>query len=248
MASRQCSKCAQDIERDAKYCRHCGAEQVPKEKSPFPIGTLLVVAITIAALLAFSSLRDTPEPAVPEQFVTVGEAIADINAAAAEGLAAADAALAAQVSHASGYWTYTNKVDDIRGGSIIKAENISTNTVDFSAPYDGGSSLKLAVRKHPEWGTDVWFRISDGQMLCAYDGCYATVRFDNDPSQRFYLSEPADHSTESIFITDVGTEEFIERLKKADRLIVELEFYRSGRPQFTFDVSDLHWPPEANDY
>jgi hypothetical protein len=76
--------------------------------------------------------------------------------------------------------------------------------------------------------------------LCrAYDGCHATVRFDGEPAERVELVEPSDNSSDTVFVSEARP--FIAKLKKAKKVIVELEIYEAGRPQFEFDVAGLKW-------
>lgn len=72
-------------------------------------------------------------------------------------------AQASPASTAAG-WLVTSRKDEIRGGTIHEASLTSTNEVQFDFPYAGGSSLTMTVRKHPEYGEDVIFQISDVSM------------------------------------------------------------------------------------
>jgi len=140
----------------------------------------------------------------------------------------------------SPHWEYSETADKVRGATTYIAGLESLNSVNLAPPYDGGSTVRLSVRKHPEWGTDVYFRLSSGQLLCnSYSGCYATVRFDDRAAERFNLNEPSDNSSDMVFVQ--GSTRFIRELKRSKHVVVELEIYEGGRPQFEFDVAGLKW-------
>ena len=44
-------------------------------------------------------------------------------------------------------WEYRSKTDQMRGTSSRFAESTSTNKINFSAPYSGGSYLELTLRE-----------------------------------------------------------------------------------------------------
>jgi len=198
---------------------------------------LLAIALVVVLIIVVNAMSRTPMTASPSS-VTAGSTEK-----------AADAAMNAAASSdaVSSPWSYSKKHDDVRNGDIVTASSRSTNSIDLDFPYAGGTWLTVTVRKHPAWGTNVYFSINQGQLIChSYDdGCYATVRFDDGPPKRFYLNEPSDNSSDTVFVR--GAQGFINKLTKAKKLVVELEFYQSGRPQFTLDVSNLHWPPKASD-
>lgn len=248
-----CIQCDRTIPNGARYCQHCGTRQpdqpavapLSMEKVPSSPPTtdpnlkkaLLAIALVVVAIIVVNALSRAPTTASP-------------SSATADSMEnAADAAMnaAGNSDAVSSPWSYSKKHDDVRNGDIVTASSRSTNSIDLDFPYAGGTWLTVTVRKHPAWGTDVYFSINQGQLIChSYDdGCYATVRFDDDPAKRFYLNEPSDNSSDTVFVR--GAQGFINKLAKAKKLVVELEFYKSGRPQFTLDVSHLHWPPKASD-
>lgn len=137
-------------------------------------------------------------------------------------------------------WTYSTQTDKVRGSQTYYARTVSTNRIHQDPPYDGGTSMSLTVRKHPEWGTDVVLTITEGQMMCpSYEGCSGMVRFDDGKPQRVSFAGPEDNSSDTVFV--IGAKAFIAKLKKARKLTIEKTLYEAGAPQFEFDVAGLKW-------
>lgn len=255
-----CQACGKQIEADSRFCRLCGVSQQrpvaiveeapssvggsesdPSELQPFWImGGLLLLGFLV--VLVFSQGERSPVAVTPTTNV------AD-TLAVAENLIANDSTdLSANLSVQEPTsvelppepWTYSTSEDKVRGATSYFASTTSTNSIELDAPYDGGSTLRMTVRQSPAYGADVILRLSSGQLLCrAYDGCYATVRFDQETAERVELVESSDNSSDTVFVAEARP--FIAKLKKAKRAIVELEIYEAGRPQFDFDVSGLQW-------
>jgi hypothetical protein len=257
----ECQACGKQIEPDSNYCRVCGAAQqavdVAPESLPAPdartaepseyrplwiLGGLLLVAVI--AILAFSQGTSPPLPDRPPSATDIVDNLTGVDAMAAgdlsdvsKNIADADAAVPTPPAET---WTYTTGEDKVRGATSYFATTTSTNSVELDAPYDGGSTLRMTVRQSSAQGADVILVLSSGQLLCrAYDGCYATVRFDQKPAERIELVEASDNSSDTVFVSE--TPAFIAKLKKARKVIVELEIYEAGRPQFEFDVAGLKW-------
>lgn len=139
-------------------------------------------------------------------------------------------------------WCYDTITDEMSDKPIYFAELISDNIAYFDFPYEGGTNAKLSVRKHPKYGTDVIFRISQGQLLCNdYDGTnYVTVRFDNGPAERYYTNEPMDMSSETLFLGN--SKKFIVKSKNAKKIRIQVPVYNNGNVVFTFSTDEvLKW-------
>ena len=139
-------------------------------------------------------------------------------------------------------WFYDSITDEMSDKSIYFAEIISDNMAYFDFPYEGGTNAKLSIRKHPKYGTDVIFSISQGQLLCNdYDGTnYVTVRFDNAPAERYYTNEPMDMSSETLFLRN--SKKFIVKAKNAKKIKIQAPVYNNGNVVFTFSTDEvLKW-------
>ena len=56
----------------------------------------------------------------------------------------------ALMSYQAQAWEYRTRTDQMRGTTPRFAEVTSTNKVNFSAPYAGGSTLDLTVRERSQ--------------------------------------------------------------------------------------------------
>lgn len=136
-------------------------------------------------------------------------------------------------------WTYDSSKDQMRGGERRFATLQSENTIDFDFPY-GEQPGVITVRQDPQYGLDVIFSLPSGQILChGYGDSYINAKFDDGPIRRFNCADASDGTSEVAFITDART--FLSALKKADRTIIEAEFYQAGRQQYVFETRDLKW-------
>ncbi|WP_122721536.1 hypothetical protein [Pseudomonas proteolytica] len=136
-------------------------------------------------------------------------------------------------------WNYTDSEDGISGKSVRRAFVSSINTVDFKFPYGGTQRATLTIRKHPRWGTSVYVAIEKGQFICGYDDCDVRVRFSKGNAQRMSASEPDDHSSNLLFISNASS--FISQARKSDKVYIEANFYQEGSRVFEFDTSGLEW-------
>jgi hypothetical protein len=254
-----CNTCAEPIESDSRYCRFCGASQPQRPAAvadglpaadgagsdpsgPGPvwiIGSLTAVACIAALALTVATNGDSPPPSNGSMAnVAEVDALADVVPPVPD----KDKPIAEEVAPPAPVepWSYTTTEDKVRGATSYFATATSTNSVELDPPYDGGSDLRMTVRQSPANGADVILRLTSGQLLCrAYDSCYATVRFDDRPAERVELVESSDNSSDTVFVSDAAP--FIATLKRSKKVIVELEIYEAGRPQFEFEVAGLKW-------
>ena len=100
-------------------------------------------------------------------------------------------------------WSYQESVDKMTGKTASYATVRSDNSLSLSSPYSGRNHGAITVRKHPKYGVDVYVYVEKGQILCrSYDGCSVVIRFDDAKPQRFSAVEPADHSSDTVFISN----------------------------------------------
>lgn len=137
-------------------------------------------------------------------------------------------------------WEYNETVDEMTDKTSYIARVISENEVDFDFPYNGGSKLFLFLRNDPQYGKDVFIKISKGQFnSCILDGQKIKVRFDEDKAFDVNCNTPSDHSADVLFLT--GYRKIVDRLKTAKTMKISVEFFNEGKRTFTFDVKDLKW-------
>lgn len=134
-------------------------------------------------------------------------------------------------------WTYRQHRDAMRDTTWRFAEVTSENTAHFDSPYAGGSTASIILRRGPE-GLNAMLQISRGQFTCSqFANDHVSIRFDDGAVQRFACSRPSSGDSSVIFIQ--GAARLERQLRSARRVIVEAEFYRHGRHQFTFETASL---------
>jgi TonB family protein len=140
---------------------------------------------------------------------------------------------------ATAQWRYKNYEDKMRRSITQIAEIKSINKASLDFPYKGGSTLELNLRKMDlKEEDDVFFSIDRGQIPC-FNICRIFSKFDNDEVIEWGGIGAESGRSDLIFIGN--SREFIERLKSAKKLIIEIQIYNHGRFQFNFNVSGLKW-------
>jgi hypothetical protein len=149
-------------------------------------------------------------------------------------------AVASGSAHAA-QWRYQDDVDKMTGKSASYAVVESDNSLQLGSPYSGSNHGRITVRRHPKYGLDVLISVDKGQILCrAYDGCTVMIRFDSGKPQRFSVLEPADYSSETVFITNRSR--FIAAAKKSKRILVQIPMFHEGEQVLEFAVPvELVW-------
>lgn len=138
-------------------------------------------------------------------------------------------------------WTTDEYDDDMGRGRVRTAEVRSTNTISLDSPYDGEQHATLIIRKHPAYGTDVIIKIEKGQLLDSEYHSKVLVRFDDDKMLAFSSVGPDDLSSESLFLRGNVGSQFINRMKTAKRLRVQVPVYQGGMQQLEFNVRGFTW-------
>ena len=134
-------------------------------------------------------------------------------------------------------WSYGSSSDEMRGSRTNWACIDSTNSFEFGFPYGGGTRGSICLRYHTNNSPEIIVLASRGQISC-YD-CIIGVRFDahvvnsysphrSDDGQALFLPR--------AFLTDLRGSPL------ADRVIIEIPFYRDGVKQFIFSgLSSINW-------
>lgn len=139
-------------------------------------------------------------------------------------------------------WRYKETKDEMRNKTSYFASKTSNNTIELSFPYQGGSSITLMLRKHSEYGDDVMFTLSKGQFSCRIDGCNISVKFDDGNIEKYAVSEAESGSNDVLFLSGrKSMKKFMDKLKSAKKMVIEVPIYDYGRAQFTFDTQGLEW-------
>lgn len=220
MAIKPCKECGGPVSDKAEICPQCGAKQKKK------ISFLAWAGLVLLVLYGIGTCAENSTDSKPAEISSTTS-----QPSQAEGNDVVDLQ----------NWQYETSKDEMRGIESKFATTISTNTVDFDFPYNGGSKLILTLRKRGS-EADVMVSITKGQILCGIQNCEAAFKFDDGAVQSITMSEPDNHASDMLFVSYDKTEsKIINQLKNSKKLVVEVPFYQEGRKQFTFDVSGLKW-------
>jgi len=134
-----------------------------------------------------------------------------------------------------GDWRYFTRTDDATGKPYKLAELDAENNFNLSSPYDGLQRAELTLRAHPRWGFDAIVGIDRGQILCgSYSNTTVLVRFDDGPAVPYSCGEPADHSSEYVFIRNA--KQFEAGMKRANMAYITIRLYQGGSQTMKFKV------------
>lgn len=214
MALVKCHECGQEVSTEADKCPHCGAK--PKKKTSLFTWIIAIFFgfIFFRAVLAPSS----SSTATPASSPTATQPQAPQPKT----------------------WDYSTETDKVSNKQGKSASITSNNTFQLDFPYQGGTVGFLVVRKHPRFGKDIIFFVNKGQILCrSYDGCQVSVKFDDKPAYKVNASEPADHSSDTLFLQ--GYDRLVKDMKTSKKALVEVTFYQQGNKGFEFNTEGLKW-------
>lgn len=152
-----------------------------------------------------------------------------------------EGAVSADTKGLKANWVYSEQVDEMTDAITYFAEIEANEELDFSFPYNGGTTVWLILRKRSS-GTSVILSIpkAKGQFIPNVMGDRSVlVRFDDKPAEKYTYSNTSDYSPETIFI--MNAEKFIKNLKASQSTIVRCEFFNEGTRTIKFDTGGLEW-------
>lgn len=195
----------------------------------------VVGAVALLIVVAMCSSGGSSDDAAPSSTPTATPPAAD-PPVAAPAVTPEPPAEPAPPPEPPSRWMYSADKDDIDDATVYTAAVISTNTIELDFPYRGPQHGQLMLRRHPRHGRDVILTIERGQILCStYSECKVLVRIDDGPIQRLQGNEPADNSSEVVFIPLYQT--FMKKLPTAKKVRVQVQMFQAGEQTFEFDVS-----------
>lgn len=145
----------------------------------------------------------------------------------------------------AGPWIYNETKDEMRGTSSYYAELKSTNTKEFSSPYDGGSSLTILIASQDDKNiAGVLLVLNNGRIACQSSvKCAISMKFDDGEVINGYAS-PYGSAGNALKIED--TPSFAGLLKEAKGVFVEIPVHGEGRVQFKFSPEPFKYEIPSN--
>lgn len=190
----------------------------------------------VMTLLALCSCRGNEKPARTTP-VDAGQTASAESVTAVNKAVGGEPVVQNPPSASTGKWVYSKTIDKA-GSTVHKAIITSPNVLTFTFPYAGGSIATLTIREKNN-DTTVYLDVSKGQFNRSFQGGSARIRFDNTPSA-IYSFSAAENGRANIVFFD-SPKALIERMKKARKMFVNVNFYAQGSRQIEFNVANLDW-------
>ena len=135
-------------------------------------------------------------------------------------------------------WSYEEGVNEMTSKTYYMANILSPDVVNMDVPYEGGSYLSILVNQSGDTPDAAVF-ISKGQLFTEYGKEYIMVRFDNEEAVFFKVSKSPDGNAKMLIIDDAAG--FVSKLKTAEKVAVQCQFYNNGTHVFKFATEGFTW-------
>lgn len=135
--------------------------------------------------------------------------------------------LAVSTSVMADTWRYEDKTNPM-GDRTRYAALFSDNVLNLKFPYDAGRGLLMLHKS--KYGNSLLLSTSGEPQKCSHK-CSVRIRFDGAAPTTYSVLADQD----SIFLNDAQA---IALVKKAKKIIVEVELYRSGTQFMEFSVEN----------
>lgn len=237
----KCKECEKKIAKGCKSCPNCGSK---KNRSYLRRHPFISIIIFFSFFGIFSQImyNNTPqsnmdinskkELSVKENKLNV---INDENTNRNEILKNTDNNNGENINQKSS-WNYSNSKDEMRGLDYNFAINSSLDTKDLGFPYQD-SKLDIILRNFDN-KNEVLIKVV-GIFSCIDRECVAEAKFDDEPIKKYTFSISNDSRSNVIFIDN--SKDFISKIKKSKKLILEVPIFQHGDVQYRFDTSNIKW-------
>jgi len=140
-------------------------------------------------------------------------------------------------------WNYSTNEDRMDGSKSYFAHLTSNNMLLFKF-MNTYSWFQLTIRNKNKKNEVILLMMKEtaGQFMPSHYSPYKTcrVKFDeNSPINFGYSSSISDGSSNMIFF--FNEQKFIANLKKAEKVMIECEFFQEGKKIIEFNVNGLEW-------
>ena len=149
----------------------------------------------------------------------------------------------AEETRLKGLWAYHDGEDKHAGGRVRSAYLYSSNTLGPAEPGKEAPRARLVLRRHPQWGDDVYLLTDRGHFACP-SPCTVTAQFDDAPPVT-YPGKLPETGEPAMFVEDfVAIVSAIPGAKKV-RFTVTLDDGSSHTPEFElggYDATTIGTP------
>lgn len=129
-------------------------------------------------------------------------------------------------------WVYHDDMDEEAGGRVRSAYMFARDPIGPAVDGKQAPRARLVLRRHPEWGDDVYLLSERGPFQCG-SPCQVTVSFDaGEP--RVVEGEIPETGEHAIFVKDFDY--FVERLPSATTVRIDFSLVDGGEQSATFEV------------
>jgi hypothetical protein len=135
-----------------------------------------------------------------------------------------------------GGWKYDTVKNKMTDAKDIFCRVQSNESLSLTAPYDGVNFGQLTVRRM-NGQIDIIISIMKGQISGGYENEYFKARFDDGKQTTFSYSEPADNSTETIFVQNKS--KFLKMLTASKKVLIQIPLYQNGNQILEFNTEGL---------
>ena len=136
-------------------------------------------------------------------------------------------------------WQYGESKDSMRGTTDKYAVLTSSNVLNFSFPYNGGTSAELVIFSDKSRGYVIQLSVGKGQFLQKQ----MYLKFDDskviEVTKFGDTTVREDGSPNSVTIAMGRPKEFVKKLSDAKHLTIEAMFYQDGSQQIEFETANL---------
>jgi hypothetical protein len=135
-------------------------------------------------------------------------------------------------------WRYSEDIDQMDNTKITVASIESDNSIKFDFPY-GNSDFTLNIRNW-KGQTDLYLTCSKCQFIAGVMGeTTYRVKFDDEAPINVSANHSSSGGADVVFL---GNEKkVISKLKTAEKVIIEAQFYEAGYKQINFSTKGLKW-------
>ncbi|KAB7732390.1 hypothetical protein F5984_00005 [Rudanella paleaurantiibacter] len=142
-----------------------------------------------------------------------------------------------QIRSSAAGWKYSQS-QSTAGDITYRATLISTNMIEFSYPYAGGTNVSLTIRK-TKGDRYVYLEVEKGLFTRSFQNGSAQVQFDGQKPIIYSLSAAANGRANIVFFEKEA--KLIEQMKRAKNMVVNLSFAGQKPREIKFQIAGLRW-------